>query len=142
MNESNYELRFLAINKKKRRCRRALQAAIFCWLALSCANANSVDFPDVESILCVPPPKPPISTNSDAICFAAHVDGVADSLRSAQKQAKYDGWISEARRSQEFNGWEVTLRSTGKILPSYVCKLFFTENGRLVNVAPICGYTK
>lgn len=106
------------------------------------ATKNYSSFPSAEAILCVPTPKSPITTSADAICFAAHVNGIADSLQTAQKQAKYEGWRAEARRRQDFNGWEVRIRSMGKIFPSYVCKVLFTDNGSLMNREPICGYSK
>lgn len=142
MNQSN-EPTILVTNMTRLRCHCTGWAIILgALLAMSCTRVNSNTFPDVDSILCVPKPKPPITTSEDAICFAAHVDGIADSLRSAQKQAKYDGWTAEARRSQDFNGWEVRIRSMGKILPSYVCTLSFTENGSMANHESICSYIK
>lgn len=141
MNQTDRSTIF-ATSTRAPRCRSALQAVILGLMTVSCTNANSTAFPDVESILCVPSPKPPITTSADAICFAAYVNGAADSLRSAQKQAKYDGWIADGRRGQDFDGWVVHIRSTGTILPSYVCTLSFSENGSFVSKEPMCHYNK
>ena len=141
MNQPN-ESTFLATKTKMHRWRWIVTAIIFWGLAMSCSNSNTNTFPDVDAMLCVPKPKPPISTSADAICFAAYVNGVAVSLRAAQHQAKYDGWTVKVRREQDFNGWEVRIHSKGKILPAYVCTLSFTENGSLVKRESLCGYKK
>lgn len=115
---------------------------VFLSLTMSCFNSNDNNFQNVDEMLCLPKPKPPISSSEEAICFAAYINGVAESLRSAQQQAKYDGWTVKVCRGEDFNGWKVDIHSKGKILPSYVCKLSFTENGELLNQEPQCGYKK
>ena len=141
MNQQN-EPTFLATKTKMLKWRWIVTAVILGGLAMSCSNSNADTFPDVDSMLCVPKPKPPISTSADAICFAAYVDGVADSLRAAQQESRYiNGWMVKARRGKDFNGWEVHIHSKG-MLPPYVCTLSFTENGSLMNEGTLCGYKK
>ena len=115
---------------------------IFVGIIMSCAKAESLYFSDVEAMLILPKSEPPIITDADAINFAVHVNGVADSLLSAQKQANYQGWTVTAHRAQGFNGWKVLIHSKGKILPAYTCALSFTETGSLVTSGALCAYQK
>lgn len=141
MSNSN-EPTFLATKVKMINWRWIVTTVILGGIAISCSNSNANTFPNVDAMLCVQKPTPPILTSADAICFAAYVDGIADSLRAAQQQAKYDGWTVKVRRGQDFNGWEVRIYSKGKILPAYECTLSFTENGSLANREQLCGYKK
>ena len=84
-------------------------------------------YPNVDSLSCASKPDPPITTESDAICFAVHTDGVISSLRKAQRQTKYEGWSVTTRR--ENSEWNVHVRSTGGIAPSYFCKVSFSREG-------------
>lgn len=141
MNQPN-EPTFLAKKTKILKWRLIITAVILGGIAISCSNSNANTFPNVDAMLCVPKPEPPILTSADAVCFAAHVDDIADSLRAAQQQAKYDGWSIKVRRVKSFNGWEVRIHSMGKILPAYICTLSFTESGCIVQPGPLCGYKK
>jgi hypothetical protein len=133
---------FLVMNVKMINWRWIAITITIVGLAISCSNSNVNTFPNVDAMLCEQKPTPPILTSAEAICFAAYIDGIADSLRAAQKQAKYSGWTVKVQRGQDFKGWEVRIHSKGKILPAYECKLSFTENGTLTNGEPLCGYKK
>ena len=67
-------------------------------LALFSYCSNQPEYPSVDAILCQPKPEPPILTSVSAICFAMHFEGIADSMRKAQKQASYTGWNASAAR--------------------------------------------
>jgi hypothetical protein len=87
---------------------------------------------ELQSLLSVPKPTPPIRTEIDAVHSAVHVKGVAASLRNAQKQASYKGWVANAERNPGDGAWDVHIRSTGTILPSYSCRVSFTDLGQLI----------
>lgn len=119
-----------------------IEIIILTIVFISCITTNSRNFPNVEGMLCSPKPTIPILTEADAICFAVYVDSVADVLRAAQIQARYEGWTVTVHRKEDFKGWEVLIHSKGRILPAYICKLSFTESGSLLDSCPQCGYKK
>lgn len=110
--------------------------------SVSCFNSNSNTFLNVDAMLCEQKPKPPISNSADAICSALYVDGVADSLRIAQQRSKYEGWTVNVLQGSDFIGWDIRIRSYGKILPTYECSLLLNENGSLRNKELLCRYKK
>lgn len=101
------------------------------FIVVSCSQVRVDTVPDVDALLCNPKPKPPFTTSADAACFAAYVNGVANSLRIAQQQANYDGWIIDVQHLQDGREWKIRIRSTGK-LPAFACTVVFTELGTLV----------
>jgi hypothetical protein len=118
-----------------------IAAILFAGLTMACSRSDADIFPDVDAMLCVPKPQPPLLKSAEAVCFATYVDGVADSLRAAQQQANYDGWMAKARRGQDFNGWEVRIQSR-KRFPVFICKISFTEDGNLMYQGLPCGFNK
>lgn len=121
------------------------------WVCLVIFGALSLtycsDTTDKKSLtntttLSPPVPTPPILTPEAAIEFAKSIESVANSLRSAQQQANYEGWIYEAKHKENVHIWEVSIRSKGKIIPSYRCLVLVTEDGKLVGSEPECGFAK
>lgn len=87
-------------------------------------------------------PNPPILTEEAAIEFAKTMEAVANNLQSAQQQANYEGWIYEAKYKEDVHMWEVSVRSKGTIIPSYICTILFTKDGELMGNEPECGFVK
>ncbi len=114
-------------------------------LVTACGESKSRTVFDVNSLLCVPRPVPPILNTSQAICFAAYLDNVSKVLLKAQHIAGYKRWKVIAYHDQDDDFWTVQIRSTGNIFPGYRCTLIFTEKGepKKPNIPMVqCGYNK
>lgn len=113
--------------------------------SLACTSLESQIFPSAEAMVCAPRPRPPIRLSSEAICFAAHIEGLISSLKQAQQQSSYAGWEIVAKQHESNKVWELQIRSSGRIAPAYLCQVSFSESGSVVYRGPQpfnCGYQK
>lgn len=97
----------------------------------STMEESVVVFASVDAMLAVHKPTPPLLTSTDAAHYAIHVPGVVAPLEAAQSTADYTAWSVHVQRRHGGQGWEVKIRSRGKI-PSFSCRLAFTRDGGLI----------
>jgi hypothetical protein len=107
----------------------------------SCFEKNKLYIDNIDSLLIDKKITFPITSNKDAIIYAINIEEVSKSIIFAKNQSNYKTWIAESCFTNN-NLWEVIIKSTGKIIPSYQCTARFENNGDEKSSIIICKYNK